>query len=106
MYGIVPTIQPFNSRNNPINDIWAKEILADPILLESILFHAAVDLDRTHQRPWSPVTLYHRGRAIRLVNEHLASTDEVPSDAVIGAVGFLGSAGVSTLLPLESFVLI
>ena len=66
----------------------------DPVLLGAVLFHSAVHLDRIHHRPWSPLTLYHRGQSIHLLNKRLENEDEAVGDNVIGAVALLGAAGV------------
>ena len=63
-------------------------------MMEAALFHSSVHLDGLHDRPWTPVTLHHRGEAIRLVNEFLQSPDRGVSDASIAAVDFIASSGV------------
>ena len=97
---IAPKLQHFavDGCGNPLVSLVPLYALHDPLMLESILFHAAVHDDVQNGRPWMASTWYHRGRSIELVNQRLALPgDEPTSDLIIAAVSFIGSVGVSTL---------
>jgi hypothetical protein len=70
--------------------------MTDPALFEALLFHASVHLDTRENRPWSLTTLFHRGEAIRLVNERLNSSDDPINDVTIAAIAWTASTGVSS----------
>jgi len=86
-----------NSPKNPVNAVWANQVISDSALFQAILFHAGVHYDAVHRAEWSSKTVYHKGEAIRLLQEHLASEKEALSDATIGTVALLGAQGVSLL---------
>ena len=99
---IAPILQRFASDGcwNPIVSLLPVYALRDSVMLESLLFHAAIEEDERNARPWTASTWYHRGRSIELVNQRLDSGgDESTSDLVIGAVNFIGVVGVRTCCP-------
>lgn len=79
---------------SPIGISWARQILPDQVLLEATMVNAAVHLDNLHRREPSPISLSHRGKTIRLVNEMLNSPETAACDSVIGAVTFMAWSGV------------
>jgi hypothetical protein len=99
VHDIAPKLQYFavDGCGNPLVSFLPLYALGDPMMLESILFHAAVHEDARNGRPWTASTWYHRGRSIELVNQRLALPgNESTSDLVIGSVSFIGTVGVST----------
>lgn len=91
---ILPLLNPLGTKDsNPLTAEWAQHGLIDPVLFESILFHSSVHLDLVHQRPWSANTIYHRGEALRLLNDRLQSAEALTDDSIIAAVELLASTG-------------
>ncbi|PVH70667.1 hypothetical protein DL98DRAFT_618553 [Cadophora sp. DSE1049] len=92
---IAPMLLPLGTNNdqNPIKTIFARNGMSDPGLYEAILFHSGVHLDSLHRRPWSRTTLYHQGKAVRLLNERLAKSNDVSSDLTIAMVGMMAASG-------------
>ncbi|ORY02280.1 hypothetical protein BCR34DRAFT_574320 [Clohesyomyces aquaticus] len=69
--------------------------LEDPVLLSAILFHAALHADSKSGNLWSPVTLYHRGEALKGLNRRLQrpQDEDVCSDSTLAAVGYMSATG-------------
>ena len=85
-----------NLSQNPISTIWARNALADPVLLSALLFHSAAHLDVVRGGPLSAATLHHLGECIRQLNTQLQRPEEATSDSTIAAVGLVAATGVST----------
>ncbi|KAH8660714.1 hypothetical protein BGZ60DRAFT_433574 [Tricladium varicosporioides] len=92
---LAPMLLPLGNNNerNPVTSEWGYRALTSPIFLSATLYHCSVHLDRINRRPWTEVTLYHRGEAIRLISEQL-STSEPIDENLIAAVALVGGAGV------------
>ncbi|KAF2476893.1 uncharacterized protein BDR25DRAFT_339005 [Lindgomyces ingoldianus] len=71
--------------------VFAREALADPLLLSATLFHAGLHTDAISGSLWSPNTLYYRGEALRSLNQRLQCPRTAICDSTLAAVGYLAA---------------
>jgi hypothetical protein len=92
-------LQPLgiNFDHNPFSVVFAHNALSDPLLLETICFHASLHLDYSDIKTRSPTTLAHEGQVIRLMNEYLKRGEGL-DDNVIASTALLAASGVSEIL--------
>jgi hypothetical protein len=93
VYDIATEIQPLGRdvSKNPFSIVFARNALADPIVLSALLYHASVHLNSR-----SAATLFHQGETIRQLAQRLENPTEPASDSIIATVGLLAATGVST----------
>jgi hypothetical protein len=92
IYQIAIEIQPLGRdvSKNPFSVVFARNALADPMVLSALLYHANVHLNSR-----SLATHFHQGETIRQLTLRLDGSTEPASDNIIGTVGLLAATGVS-----------
>ena len=73
--------------------MFARNALADPLILSAILYHASV-----HRNRYNAATLFHHGETVRQIAQRLDDPDHTASDSTIAAVALLAATGVSPLI--------
>jgi hypothetical protein len=68
---------------------WLLFAVTDPALLHSVLCHAAIDLSIINCKPLMLEGIYHKARAIEIINNRLKNNEQATSDATIAAVACL-----------------
>lgn len=98
MYQVAVQIQPIGSdvTKNPFNVVFARNALADSLLLSALLYHASV-----HNNSRSAETLQLETETARQLSERLPDPAQAASDAVIGTVALLAATGVRSLQVLD-----
>jgi len=73
---------------SPIKE-WLHFAVTDQALLHSVLCHAATDLSIISSKPLMLEGVYHKARAIEIINTRLKNEDQATTDASISAVACL-----------------
>ncbi|KAH8812319.1 hypothetical protein F5884DRAFT_855618 [Xylogone sp. PMI_703] len=69
---------------------WSTLAPTDPCLFHALLYASSMNLDLLFQKEDSPVTVFHRGNSLSLLNDYLTGTGKTElDDAVVVSVLFL-----------------
>jgi hypothetical protein len=90
----IPTSQPKNAAAQ-LRSIYMQTALSNPCLFHATLYGASAHLDIVRGQDNGPVTVFHRGRTLQLINNSLGDQDTALSDSVLGAIITLRNFEVS-----------
>ncbi|KAF2009113.1 hypothetical protein BU24DRAFT_415457 [Aaosphaeria arxii CBS 175.79] len=90
VYTTSVVIQPLGKdvTKNPFSVIFARNALADPLILTAILYHTSVHYDRH-----SSATLIYYNETVRQLAQRLGNSDQIADDSTIAAAGLLAATG-------------
>jgi hypothetical protein len=74
----------------------------EPSMFHATLYAASVHLDILQEQEINPITVFHKGRIIQLINEKLNSKGAL-GDSIVGAIATLMVWEVSYIAPFYVF---
>lgn len=74
---------------------WFAFAVTDAAVLHATLSLVALHYDFSHHLAMSHEVFYHKGEAIRLINESIGQANTAPTDKLVGAVAILANCEVS-----------
>ena len=94
-------MKTLGSSVNPLRTILVPAALSQRMNFEATMYMASTHLDVLRGTESSETTLIHRGKSLKLINEHLHRHGTSPSDLLIAAVFSLANFDASLPNPIS-----